>query len=231
MTHDGFVEFRIRVDAEQQFDILEFKIDDTKEKLRYSKNFEVYKFDLEAGTHVLTWSFIKDFSLSHGEDTAQIFVRVNFFFFCRKNLEKQRERYARREGGVKVGEGNMRRRREREREEKGGEGRGEKGERREEKGGEGRERRRVQMCLLTPFSRSKCLHSVTTHGSVSPVLEVGSPIPSKPTVSLVLSTRIRHPGHRSVCLAMMTIMRWKSLVLASFAKVSGSIPGRRAFFF
>ena len=74
-----------RVDAEI-YDEFIFQIDSGPEHLIDSGYEEaLYSFPLSRGYHVLTWKYVKDFSINEGSDSAAIYVHPRtpllFFFF------------------------------------------------------------------------------------------------------------------------------------------------------
>ncbi len=70
---ENFVSFAYKVSSEQGYDKLVFSIDG-EERSSWSGEIDwnVVYFALDAGTHTLKWSYVKDESLSEGQDAAWI---------------------------------------------------------------------------------------------------------------------------------------------------------------
>jgi hypothetical protein len=70
---DGTGAFDVRVSSEPQFDVLDFSIDGVlQQQWSGEAAWSNYQFPLTGGTHTLTWSYVKDASLSMGLDAAFI---------------------------------------------------------------------------------------------------------------------------------------------------------------
>lgn len=73
ISHDGNVTFYHKVSSEAQYDFLKFFIDDSLQE-RWSGNFDwtLSSYPITAGEHMLTWKYVKDYSVNNGSDRAWI---------------------------------------------------------------------------------------------------------------------------------------------------------------
>lgn len=71
--NENFVSFAYKVSSEQGYDKLVFSIDgDQKGSWSGEVDWSVAYYNLEAGSHTLKWSYVKDQSVSDGQDAAWI---------------------------------------------------------------------------------------------------------------------------------------------------------------
>jgi C1A family cysteine protease len=73
VTSDDVIGFYYKVSSEATYDFLRFYIDDLlMDEWEGEVSWSMAEFDISEGTHILSWSYEKDYSVSSGEDCAWI---------------------------------------------------------------------------------------------------------------------------------------------------------------
>jgi hypothetical protein len=70
---DGTISFYRKISSEFNYDFLKFYIDDDlKDEWSGEKDWEMVSYDVQKGEHTFKWTYVKDYSVSDGDDCAWI---------------------------------------------------------------------------------------------------------------------------------------------------------------
>ncbi|MFH0839850.1 MAG: FKBP-type peptidyl-prolyl cis-trans isomerase, partial [Candidatus Omnitrophota bacterium] len=74
LTGAAQISFAWKVSSESNYDYLKFYIDDVmqEDEISGETNWAVVTYDLEAGEHILRWEYVKDGSVSYGDDAGWV---------------------------------------------------------------------------------------------------------------------------------------------------------------